>query len=92
MKFNGSALEPAGAPPAPAGCRVLMAADLWGDYRDEIVCAVTVEGRMNVLVLANTAEAAARGVTRTSSREYRLWLARNMGAGYASYFEWEDGH
>lgn len=32
------------------------------------------------------------GVTRTSSCEYRLWLARNMGAGYASYFEWEEGH
>ncbi len=92
MKFNGSALEPAGAAPAPEGCRVLMAADLWGDYRDEIVCAVTIEGRMNVLVLGNTAEAPARGVTRTSSREYRLWLARNMGAGYASYFEWEEGH
>ncbi len=92
MKFSGTGLEAAGAPPAPEGCRVLMAADLWGDYRDEIVCAVTVEGRMNVLVLANTAEAPARGVTRTSSREYRLWLARNMGAGYASYFEWEEGH
>jgi rhamnogalacturonan endolyase len=92
MKFNGSGLEAAGPAPAPEGCRVLMAADLWGDYRDEIVCAATIDGRMNVLILANTAEAPARGVTRTSSREYRLWLARNMGAGYASYFEWEEGH
>lgn len=92
MKFNGSTLEPAGPAPAPAGCRVLMAADLWGDFRDEIVCAATIDGRLNVLVLANTAETHTRGVTRTSSREYRLWLARNMGAGYASYFEWEEGH
>lgn len=92
MQFNGTTLEPAARAPAPDGCRVLMAADLWGDYRDEIVCATTVEGRMTVLVLANTAEPPGRGVTRTSSREYRLWLARNMGAGYASYFEWEGGH
>ena len=30
-----------------------------------------------------------REITRTASREYRLWLARNKGGGYASYFEWE---
>jgi hypothetical protein len=92
MKFNGTDLEPAARAPAPEGCRVLMTADLWGDYRDEIVCATTVDGRMTVLVLANTADPPSRGVTRTSSREYRIWLARNMGAGYASYFEWEDGY
>ncbi len=90
MKFNGQGLEPAD-PPAPQGCRVLMAADLLGDYRDEVVCETRSEGRTTVLVLANTSAAPDRAVTRTGSREYRLWLSRNMGAGYASYFEWEDG-
>jgi hypothetical protein len=28
-------------------------------------------------------------LSRTQPREYRLGLARNMGGGYASYFEWE---
>ena len=26
---------------------------------------------------------------KTADREYRLWLARNISAGYSSYFEWQ---
>lgn len=89
VRFHGSGFEPAAPAPVPGGCRVLMTADLWGDYRDEIVCSKSLDGRPAFLVLTNTAVPPARGVTRTASREYRLWLARNMGAGYASYFEWE---
>ncbi len=73
---------------APGGsCRFV--ADLAGDYRDEVVCLGTKEGAPAVLVFSNTEMNPKRDITRTASREYRLWLARNWGGGYASYFEWE---
>ncbi len=90
VRFDGKGFETAAPPPVAGGCRVLMTADLWGDYRDEIVCAKTIEGRWTVMVLTNPTAPPGRGVTRTASREYRLWLARNLGAGYGSYFEWEE--
>jgi hypothetical protein len=74
-------------------CRFILAADLLGDYRDEVVCAAKLDGGgEEFLVLTNTVMPERRELTRTSSREYRLWMARNIGAGYASYFEWEPGH
>jgi rhamnogalacturonan endolyase len=91
-RFTGAGVEtqPVRAPnPAPRGSCV-MTADLIGDFRDEVVCINTGEGGGQTIdVYANTAPAGRREVTRTASREYRLWLARNMGGGYASYFEWE---
>ena len=62
-----------------------MTADLAGDYRDEVVCVADNK----VLVFSNLEPAQRREVTHTASREYRLWMARNMGGGYPSYFEWE---
>ncbi|MBI1896994.1 MAG: SUMF1/EgtB/PvdO family nonheme iron enzyme [Acidobacteria bacterium] len=86
-RFNGSAVEPLALPgpneQSGASCR--MVADLAGDYRDEVVCIAA----NRVWVYTNTTPAARRQVTRTASREYRLWMARNMGGGYPSYFEWE---
>lgn len=85
--FEGKAVTPLpGVRPNELGkgsCS--MVADLAGDYRDEVVC--LVDGK--VVVLSNIEPAATREVTRTADREYRLWLARNMGGGYASYFEWQ---
>ena len=67
-----------------------MVADLAGDYRDEVVCmGQTKEGNPAIFVYSNIEPAARRELSRTETREYRLWLARNMGGGYASYFEWE---
>lgn len=67
-----------------------MVADLAGDYRDEVVCVGrTAEGAAAVMVFTNIEPVGRRELTRTASREYRLWLARNWGGGYASYFEWE---
>jgi hypothetical protein len=91
-RFNGQSVE-ALAIPGPnemknGSCG--MTADLAGDYRDEVVCfGTTAEGAQAVFVYANTEPAAKREVTRTADREYALWLARNMGGGYASYFEWQ---
>jgi hypothetical protein len=91
-RFTGAGVETLAAPgPNTLGsgsCR--MVADLAGDYRDEVVCfGSTAEGSPAVFVLTNNDPVTGREVTRTASREYRLWLARNMGAGYASYFEWQ---
>ena len=91
-RFNGKGVEPLGvAGPNPmGGGSCPMTADLAGDFRDEVVCfGKTPEGSPAVFVFTHTAPADRREVTRTASREYRLWLARNMGAGYGSYFEWE---
>jgi hypothetical protein len=90
-RFTGSAVETLPGPgpnEAAGGCS--MVADLAGDYRDEVVCSGrTKEGAPVVYVFTNTQPAARREITRTASREYRLWMARNMGGGYGSYFEWE---
>jgi hypothetical protein len=69
-----------------------MSADLAGDYRDEMVCIGTNRaGKPEIFVFTNTEEMAGRQVTRVASREYRMWLARNMGGGYGIHFEWEPG-
>jgi len=87
---NGIAPLPHPGPNELAGGTCNMVADLAGDYRDEVVCmSATKEGSPAVFVFSNVEPVAKREVTRTASREYRLWLARNMGGGYASYFEWE---
>jgi hypothetical protein len=94
-RFTGKAIEPmpaAGPNELQSGaCNV--AADLGGDYRDEIVCtgpARSGNGRA-VYIYTNTEPIRQRGVTRLASREYLEWLARNLCAGYGSYFEWQPG-
>jgi rhamnogalacturonan endolyase len=94
MRFTGTGLEPAGAAaPSEKACRVIMTGDLWGDYRDEVVCSTEIApGRNAIVVLTNTDAAARREITRTASHEYQMWLAKNLTAGYGSYFEWQPGH
>jgi rhamnogalacturonan endolyase len=86
-RFNGKAVDVVAGARAndlgKASCN--MGADLAGDFRDEVVC---IAGN-KVMVFSNAEPAPRREITRTANREYRLWLARNMGAGYNSYFEWE---
>jgi predicted RNA-binding protein YlxR (DUF448 family) len=68
-----------------------MAADLAGDFRDEVICtgpARSGTGRA-VYIYTNMEPIRKRDVTRLASREYREWLARNLCAGYGSYFEWQ---
>ncbi|MEK7405936.1 MAG: SUMF1/EgtB/PvdO family nonheme iron enzyme [Acidobacteriota bacterium] len=90
-RFNGSGVTPVpGSGPNELGGGCGMVADLAGDYRDEVVCSgAAKEGAAALFVFSNIEPARKKEITRTASREYRLWMARNMGGGYASYFEWE---
>jgi hypothetical protein len=89
-KYNGKGLNALPQSPNPAGGNCVMSADLAGDFRDEIVCVgKTAEGAQAVFVYTNTDPAASRDITRTADREYRIWIARNIGGGYPSYFEWQ---
>lgn len=86
-RFTGKEVEVLpGVKPNEAGkgsCN--MVADIAGDYRDELIC--VVDGK--VMVFSNIEPIEKRDVTRTASREYRVWMARNIGGGYPSYFEWQ---
>ena len=88
--FNGRSFEtlPDAGPNEGAG-RVLYAADLMGDFRDELICTTTVNDRSTVVIYTNTTPITKRDVTRLADREYRTWLARNLTSGYGSYFEWQ---
>ncbi len=91
-RFTGKGIEtlPIAGPNEQSTGSCGMVADLAGDYRDEVVCfGATKDGGQALYVYTNTEPIAHREITRTASREYRLWLARNYGGGYPSYFEWE---
>ncbi len=91
-RFNGSGVAEIPGLRANEGERgsCNMVADLAGDFRDEVVCiGATPAGAPALFVYSNIEATTTRAVTRQASREYRLWMARNWGAGYQSYFEWE---
>ncbi len=88
--FNGSEILPAaaGQPDLPENSQVLMVADLYGDFRDELVLLATDENqRKFVMVATATQPVQQRQVTPTEDLDYRLWLARNMGGGYRSIYD-----
>jgi hypothetical protein len=68
---------------------VLMTADLYGDFRDELVVSTTTpEGKRAISVVTAVHPISSRYVTPTESLDYRLWLARNMGGGYKSIYDY----
>jgi hypothetical protein len=68
--------------------QVLMVADLYGDFRDELVLSVTGEDQKKfIAVVTATHPTDRRYVAATENRDYRLWLARNMGGGYRSVYD-----
>ena len=94
-RFNGKEPAPLNLSPPNEGEKGScgMVADLAGDYRDEVVCiGKNTAGGQAIYVYTNVDPVARRELTRTSSREYRNWLARNISGGYASYFEYQPGH
>jgi len=64
---------------------VIMVADLYGDFRDEIVLTTpTAKGGKAVTVVMAVEEIPFRYEGALEEREYRYWIARNKGGGYAS--------
>jgi hypothetical protein len=91
-RFTGHEVETLAAPgPSPRpGSACVMAGDILGDYRDEIVCkGRDTDGAQALFVYTNTEPIAKREVTHSASHEYSLWLQRNFGGGYSEYFEWQ---
>jgi hypothetical protein len=67
--------------------RILMTADLCGDFRDEIVVTTKPEkARPSIIVLGAGTLIDKRYLAQPSDLEYQLWLARNMGGGYGRRF------
>lgn len=88
-KFDGkNVIEIPDVKPNPIpGSSLLMVADLYGDFRDELIITRTGDGGMpEVLVVTATQSIDKAYVTATCNRDYRLWLAHNMGGGYPSVY------
>lgn len=67
---------------------VIFVADLAGDFRDELVLLTTgKDGRKSVVVVTAPTPVARRLRAPWTDRDYRLWLARNKGGGYASVYD-----
>ncbi|MBN2090003.1 SUMF1/EgtB/PvdO family nonheme iron enzyme [candidate division KSB1 bacterium] len=67
-----------------------MVADLYGDFRDELVLITTLDsGKRGVTVVTATEPITKKYVTATAVLDYRLWLGRNMGGGYRSVYDRE---
>ncbi len=87
-KFDGQDLvkiENAQPNPLP-NSHFLMAADLYGDFRDELVFITWEDGRPKIAVVTSTEIITKRAKAKTENLDYRLWLARNMGGGYHTHF------
>ncbi len=88
-KFNGNEIVPIeGALPNPLESgSILLVADLYGDSRDELVLnARDADGTVRICVVTAMTPMAAKHVSPLENLDYRLWLTRNMGGGYASTF------
>ncbi len=75
-------------PDLPDNVRLLMTADLYGDFRDELVL-VEMDEKQNkfITVVPSTQPIQKRYISPTEKLDYRLWLARNMGGGYRSIYD-----
>lgn len=90
-KFDGKkiVLLPDETPNPIPDSKLLFTADLVGDFRSElIISAIDTDGRSAIMVLAASKPMEKRYVTPTREFEYKLWLARNMGGGYGSVYEY----
>lgn len=68
--------------------KLLYTADLYGDFRDELVVLTkSADGREIIKVLTATDEIQTAFITPSDDLHYRLWIARNMGGGYRSVYD-----
>jgi hypothetical protein len=67
---------------------LLMAADLCGDFRDELVVQFGMEDGKNAIGIVSANQPIGRRyVAAWEDRDYRLWVGRNRGGGYASIYD-----
>ncbi len=88
--FNGKEIvwKEHGQPVVPEKSRILMVADLYGDFRDELILIRTLENEKMVVSVATALEPIEkRYISATESLDYHLWLGRNMGGGYRSIYD-----
>lgn len=88
--FDGTqAVEVPGVQPNPVPrSDLLMVADLCGDFRDELVLRWrTEDGKEAVGVVTATEPIKKRYVAAWEDLDYRLWVGRNRGGGYASVYD-----
>ena len=88
-KFDGKkSVEISGVEPNTIpNSSLLMVADLYGDFRDELVLTKQGDNGMpEVIVVTATQPVGKAFITPTENRDYQLWLARNMGGGYSSVY------
>jgi len=75
-------------PDLPQGGQVIMTADLYGDFRDELVLSVTEQnGDKSIVVVTATHDTDRKYIAAAESLDYRLWVGRNMGGGYRSVYD-----
>ncbi|MDZ7372926.1 MAG: SUMF1/EgtB/PvdO family nonheme iron enzyme [candidate division KSB1 bacterium] len=87
-EFDGRGLRSLDTLAVPLeGAHLLYVADLAGDFRDELVLSARQGEKHVILVLTATKPVAKRWLSRQEDLEYRLWLGRNMGGGYAQVFD-----
>jgi formylglycine-generating enzyme required for sulfatase activity len=89
-KFDGKQVVTlAGIEPNPiANSSLMMVADIYGDFRDELVVHSPAEnGRMAINVLCARDVINKTAVSQRENLDYRLWLGRNMGGGYPAYYD-----
>jgi hypothetical protein len=90
--FDGTlAVEVPGVSPNPVpNSSVLMVADLCGDFRDELVLGLTLaDGRQAVSIVSATDLIEKKYRAAWEKLDYRLWVGRNRGGGYASIYDRE---
>jgi rhamnogalacturonan endolyase len=90
-KFNGMEVVPLpGEIPNPVpNTSLLMVADLYGDFRGEMVVSGTdTDGRPAIMIITSPHPIEKRFLTPYQELEYRLWIARNRGGGYGSVHEY----
>lgn len=88
--FNGTEIVPVpGVHPNPIPeSRLIMTADLYGDFRDELVLLTSDEGgAQTITVVTSTEPIDTMYISATETLDYRLWLGRNMGGGYGSAYQ-----
>ena len=67
---------------------LLMVADLYGDFRDGLVLEMPAEeGGKAIVIVTSTGHTNQAFLSPAENRDYRLWLARNMGGGYRSVYD-----